>query len=240
MICFPSLFKSPLSWAILLPFVLSACTTTQAEKDLKSHPIHITSSPPGASVVVSDNQAGQERRYTSPATLEVRQGYGRVRISKDGYWQEERFIFIDLIFKEDRRNAADYVATVLGSGVVGLFLEGTGPKNQRIETGWLVHDITQTMIRGWKRPADGRAAPVAAEQPEAITGDLLQVQLKPIPPVLLPFLAAAEKNPARGKEESLAELQALYDQEKITREEFVRAQMRLRDLRRMRQGPPAD
>jgi hypothetical protein len=238
MIRFSSLVKSPLSLAAVLLLMVSGCTTTQSVKDLKSRSIQIVSDPPGASVVASDSQGNQERAYTAPAALEIGQGGARVRISKDGYWPEERLIFFYDTFKEEPKEFFDYLGSYLGGGVAALLIQDT----TKITTkkGWLVSDITQLMIRGWKRPPEASATATAYEAPVEVHNDFLQVQLKAIPPVLQPFLDAAEKNPSRNREEALAELQPLYDQKKITREEFVRAQMRLRDLRRLRESQPGD
>jgi len=204
--------------------ILIGCAINQIAKEAEVMSFNINTFPPGANVVVSHNGA-DKRQYLSPAAIEIYKGFGDIELSKDGYWDEDRLIIIGgKIRKEIDGSWESWVGSFTTGGLIG-FMSNYPSQKIIFESDWSVNDETKLWIDGFSGNLIN-----SNNYKSKIPINTIQVNFLPINPQLIPILAAIKDKSKYSFDEAIKIIKNMYDDGKINKEEFVRAQIKINQL----------
>jgi hypothetical protein len=209
--------------------ILIGCSSTQIKKEIKFMSFNINTSPPGANIFVS-HYGHNKQQYSSPATINIVSGYGFIELSKEGCWDEDRLIVIGM--KEKLEKTGTRTGAFLTGGIVGVILNPP-LEESIIESDWNVYDHTRVIIDSFDRKTINNK-----NYYSEIKNNTIQINFLIISPILIPILKDIKEKSKRSFEEANKIIKNVYDDGKINKEEFLRAQMKVKELYYGKFGTP--
>jgi hypothetical protein len=200
--------------------LILGCATSGSSKLTDDKVYTISTTPPGAKIVVSKfGKEGME--YTSPASIVLRQGIGLIEVSKDGYWDEDRMVMQTFDMKFER-NWSDMATGAIVGGLAGAIIMAPIMPDAKVTPKTIIMERPQFQSgRNYANPSISKSS---------IVNNTIDIKLTEIPAPLKPLMASLNITSLNSYKELNMHIDKLNSEGKISINDVHRAKQKFNDV----------